>query len=64
MGRIERTKERLRSVVDDDRKERAGQQEFRAAGCDGEDGLDEASSRAERVAKNMTLIRTYESRND
>lgn len=64
MGRIEKTKQRLRSVVDDDRKERAEQQGFRAASCDGEDRLDEASSRAERVARNMALIRTYESRND
>ena len=64
MGKIERTKERLRSAVDDARKERAEQQEFRPADSDAEDGLDEASSRAERVARNIALIRTYESRND
>jgi hypothetical protein len=53
VARIIETRERLREVLDKDRKELADYQEAR------ETTLDEASS--ERFARNMALIRLFES---
>jgi hypothetical protein len=58
MARIIRTRERLRSLLDKDRRELA---EFQEAS---KDEADEAISPTDRFAKNMALIRSYESQNE
>jgi hypothetical protein len=57
MAGIINARERLLEVLDKDRKELAGCQST------SKDAVDEVRSSADRVARNMALIRAYEARN-